>query len=322
MTRFFFSTGLLIAVAVCGAQAQTSQLIPTSYEAGRFFATPQIAGSKAVRLLVDTGGPSILGLYGISDKAATRLGLSVAPCSVSGTTIIVVRPSHNNPVLPAAKGTPCGAVAQVDSRFGAANWEGDLGAGYLIHFIWTFDYPKKQLWREPDSWKPDVTMHPVAMGLQKNDKGESAGGVPRITVWIGDRPIDMALETGAPTFTIKLQGDARPTYSGSSYMAASTIDQILRDDPGCCSVLINEHKIRTIEIPNIKIAGWRVGPAWFVEMPDANFSRNTPGVGQLVDMPVHGVVGSNVLNHFSMTLDYHAGKAWFNCASGCAAANN
>jgi hypothetical protein len=240
---------------------------------------------------------------------------------VSGTTFTVVKPFHSNPVLPVVKGTPCNAVALVDSRFEATNSEGSLGASYLMHFIWTFDYSKGQLWREPDSWKPGATMHPTVMGLQKNEKGENAGGDPRITVWIGDQAIDMALLTGAPSFPIKLQGNAQPTYRGSSYLAASTIDQILRDHPGCCSVLVNEHKSRLIEIPNIKVAGWRIGPVWFAEVPDAYFSRNTPGVGQLVDKPVHGVAGPNIFEHFSMTLDYQTGKAWFSCASGCSVAD-
>jgi hypothetical protein len=85
--------------------------------------------------------------------------------------------------------------------------------------------------------------------------------------------------------------------------------------------LVNEHKSRLIEIPNIKVAGWRIGPVWFAEVPDAYFSRNTPGVGQLVDKPVHGVAGPNIFEHFSMTLDYQTGKAWFSCASGCSVAD-
>jgi hypothetical protein len=322
MIRTLVLAGLLITTTVGSAWGQARQLIPTSYEAGRFFAAPEIAGGNTVRLLVDTAGPSIFGLYGISDKAARRLNLPAAPCNVSGATITTVKPFHSNPELPVAKGTPCNSVAFVDSRFDAMNSDGCLGDKYLMHFIWTFDYPKKQLWHEPDSWKPSATMHGTSMGFLKNEKGENLGGVPRITIWVGDESIDMVLKTGAPAFHNKSPPDVQPAYSGSSFLAKSSIDQLLHDRPDCCSVVIDDHQNRMIEIQKIKIAGWLVGPVWFAELPDAFFSRYSSDGGREVDMPVHGVAGPSIFDHFSMTLDYQTEKAWLACASGCSVANN
>lgn len=322
MIRALVLIGLIVTTTAGNAWAQARQLIPTSYEAGRFFATQEIGGANTVRLLVDTAGPSIFGLYGMSDKAATRLNLSASPCKALGATLMAVKPFHSNLELPVAKGTPCNSVAFVDSRFDATNLDGCLGAQYLMHFIWTFDYSKKQLWHEPDSWKPSSGMHATIMSLLKNERGEIVGGEPRITIWVEDEPIDMALVTGAPTFTIKFQGNTQPSYSGSSYLAKSFVDQLLHDHPDCCSVVINDHQNRMIEVQKIKVAGWLIGPVWFAEVPDAYFSHSSSGLGRVVDKPVHGAAGPNIFGHFSMTLDYRKENAWFTCASGCSAANN
>jgi hypothetical protein len=312
---------LLMPFAPDGVWGQTRQLIPTSFESQRFFATPLVGENGTLRLLVDTSGPSLPGMYVLSHQATSRLKLPTVQCNFYGTTLSLTEPFPSAPTLPVAKQTPCHSVAFVDSRIDTMSWDGELGASYLMGFVWTFDYPKKQLWHEPDSWKPSADMHATPIGLVKNSRGENAGGVPRITVVIYDQPIDVALETGAPTFTIKLQGDTQPTYSGSSYLAKSTIDQLLHDHPDCCSVLMGDHQNRMIEIRKIKIAGWLIGPVWFAEVPDTNFSRNVPGLGQLVDKPIHGVAGPNIFDHFAMTLDYQTDYAWFDCASGCAVAD-
>jgi hypothetical protein len=74
---------------------------------------------------------------------------------------------------------------------------------------------------------------------------------------------------------------------------------------------------RLIEVPEVEIAGWRIGPVWFTERQDASFV----GMSRYTDQPVTGAAGGNIFQHFRMTLDYPAGVAWFACAAGCRSAD-
>jgi hypothetical protein len=320
MTRCLALLGLLAISMVGNAWAQGRQLIPTSYEDGRFVATPHVDGTNTLRLLVDTAGPSYFGLYELSDKAIKRFNLPVAPCNVSGATVSLVKPFYRTSGLPTVAGSPCHSVAIAQSHYDATHWDGCIGDGYLMHFIWTFDYPAKQLWREPDNWKPSAAMHATKLGFLKDAKGESLWGSPRITLIVDGQPLDMKLQTGAPRFLIRLAGNTQALPSGSSYLTKSTIDQLLLNHPDCCEVMLGGRGIRVIKILKLEVAGWIVGPVWFAEAPDALFPAGPGGGAKYMDKQVYGAAGSNIFDHFSMTLDYRTDTAWFACASGCSSA--
>jgi len=315
----------LIAIGTIGSVwAQTRQLIPTSYETGRFVATLRVGETNTLRLLVDTSGPSFFGLYELSGNAIKRFNLPVAPCNISGATIDLVKPFSGSEDLPVVTGTPCNSVAIAQTRPDIDGWDGYIGDGYLMHFIWTFDYPKKQLWREPESWKPSAGMYAAKLGFRKNKRGEKQWGTPRITLLVDGEPIDMKLDTGAPTFTIKQTGyqQTTPAISGSSYITKSTIDRLIQDHPDCCVVMLRDHGVRVIKVTKLEIAGWVIGPVWFAEAPDAVFSNASGGGSMDMDKPVYGAAGPNIFDHLSMTLDYRTDTAWFACVSGCYAAKN
>ncbi len=115
----------MAALALAGTTP--AQTIPTQYEAGHFFATPQTAAGQSLRLLVDTGGGGAVGMYWLSAPAAQRLGLKTGTCLVGRTSLTVATP----PAYKAAQGLPssmgrCAGRLMVNP--GPYTYDGQLGA--------------------------------------------------------------------------------------------------------------------------------------------------------------------------------------------------
>ena len=71
--------------------------------------------------------------------------------------------------------------------------------------------------------------------------------------------------------------------------------------------------MRMIEVPEVSIAGFRVGPVWFTERPDPNFHQY---MSQWMDRRVDGALGGNALRFFRVTVDYPVAVAHFAPAAG------
>lgn len=331
--KLHFAVAALLTIFAGNALAEQRELIPTSYEAGHFFATPEKEGGGSLRLVVDTGGPGGSGLYVLSSKAVSRLGLHARSCEIDGEAdILISRFSFaHGKALPIVSRTPCGAVALTLDRYQPiAGEDGSLGAGYLPHFRWTFDYPKKQLWLESSDWKAGPGMHPAKLGFVMNKRGEKGTGMPRISLAVDGQTFDMLLDTGATAFPTPAGRTAQRLQvehgiGATSYMTSSVIDQWHKKHPTWRIVddgdQIGNLKSRLIEVPHIEIAGWMIGPVWFTERPDANYSDVDGGMSSYTDKPVVGSAGANILGHFVMTLDYAGDMAWFGCVVACATAS-
>ena len=328
--------GAATAIAAAGSAAADSRrahishtLLPTVYEVGHFYATPQLHDGRRLRLLVDTGGTGGSGWWVIDPIAAERLGFRVSKCAWGDSSFDVIKTVEYRPGkgLPPSPQTPCdsstllvkGVATQLDHA------DGMLGAGYLPGHIWTFDYPQKQLWLEPPSWRADAGMHQVKLGFMRNAAGNKGSGMARIQIMVDGQPLDMLLDTGAT---------AKPTAAGIeatrietkhgigviSYITSGVMDRWHRDHPNWRMVrdgdnIFGAHAAtRLIEVPRLTIAGWQVGPVWFTERSDATFHNY---MSAYMDQPIEGVVGANVFEHFVMTVNYPADRAWFACVKGC-----
>lgn len=317
--------GLIALFAGAGVFAGSgSQILPTIYEAGHFFATPETADGQKLHLLVDTGGGGTAGLYWISTDAARRLGLATHACALQGfdmtaASLPVYKTGH---ALPAPLPGPCGPVLMVQDT--QATSDGQLGGTYLMGRTWTFDYPRQQLRLEPAAWRPDASMHAAALGFLRNAQGEAATAFARITIQVDGQPIDMLLDTGAiahPTAAGK-QASHITTVNGfgvTSYIATSMLERWHKAHPAWRIVqngddLHPKTKSRLIEVPELDMAGWRTGPIWFTEQSDAAYHVY---MAQWMDKPVEGALGGNVFAHFVMTIDYPHAAAYFRCATGC-----
>ena len=316
---------LTMMFALVAAGTVSAQTVPTSYEAGHFYATPHTVSGKAMRLLVDTGGGGAAGMYWVSDAVVRGLGLKTSTCSVDGESLTVAAP----PEFIAGMGLPpstgeCAGKLLVN--MGTSSLDGQLGGTYLGSRVWTFNYPARRLSVEAEAWQPAAGAHPISLGFRKGAKGE----FPRIVVSIDGQAFNMLLDTGATSFPTeagkRIAGTKTAGGEGvASYVTSAVLQRWHASHPDWRVVEKGDalpggrFTARVIRVPTLEIAGWSVGPVWFTERPTKDF-HNT--LDDLMVAPPDGAIGGNVLQHFVMTLDYPHAKAWFQCDRGCAAAGD
>ncbi|MBS0464074.1 MAG: hypothetical protein JSS03_03685 [Proteobacteria bacterium] len=312
------------------AYADKRMSIPVDYEAGHYYAVPETTGGQRLRLLVDTGGAGGSGLYVINAPTAKRLGLKVDDCALGDEHAGVVAAIgwREGKALPVSAHSACNAVALVSKDYGLTEGiDGVLGAGYLPGHVWTFDYPDKRLWLEPVAWRPAATAHRTELGFELNEHGGLATGFPRIQIHVDGQAVDLLLDTGAtakPT-AVGERASGIPTVRGigvTSYITTGVFNRWHSAHPNWRVVgagddlLGSRFESRLIEVPQIEVAGWKLGPVWFTERPDGAFRGQ---MSQWMDRPIDGSLGANVLAHFVMTLDYPRRALWLDCAHGCGA---
>lgn len=318
--------GMALAIASWMAGAQERREMPTVFDGGHFYATPTLSNGQQLKLLVDTGGAGGAGWYVLYQSTATRLGLVTGTCRVEQDVrtvkSIAFRAGHG---LAATNDTPCHAPALIIDTPSDGE-DGQLGAGYLPGHVWTFDYPGQKLWLEGTGWKPGAGAHRVDLGFPR-EEGKPVAGFARITLTIDGAPLDMLLDTGAtahPTDAGMASVDSVNSHgiNAATYITTSTLDQWRRKHPQWRVIEAGEnlesgHYVgRLIQVPEVTIAGWTLGPVWFTERPDGAFGL-PGGMSKYMDKPVLGAVGGNVFRHFRMTIDYPNATAWFACATGC-----
>ena len=319
-------TAVALSGATVAAHAAGARQIPTIYEAGHFYAVPTAAVGGTLQLIVDTGGGGNAGMYWLSRSTAHRLQLKPGHCTYDGHHLPVVDLPHFRKGfgLPPPLG-PCADVLVVDDA-AAHGVEGQLGAPYLAGRIWTFDYPGQRLLLEDADWHADGDMsHASPLGFQRSAQSRHWNAYPRIVVRVDGQPLDMLLDTGAtahPTAAGE-RASRTPTVNGTgvtSYITTSQLERWHQAHPHWRVVVQGDDLVaphfmaRLIEVPNMEIAGWSVGPVWFTERPDTAFHEM---MASMMDKTPEGAIGGNVLSHFVMTIDYPSRTAYFRCARGC-----
>ena len=331
---------MMLAVSVLTAAAlvslpratvpQATRTIPTVYEAGHFYAVPETSTGAKLKLLVDTGGGGAHGMYWISAEAAERLSLHTRACQLGSFSLVVADvPAYKlKASLPAPLGSPCGNALMVQKGQGNSGDDGQLGAGYLPSRVWTFDYPAHKLLVMGQSWKPVPSAHAVTLGFMRNAMGELATGMPRITVRVDGKPVQMLLDTGAsahPTAAGKKASHTATVHDigVTSYIDRTVFEQWHKAHPTWRVVESGDdlfgpgNVMPIIEVPEVEIAGWLVGPVWFTGRPDTSFRTGDHSMSTYMDQTIDGAVGANVFSHFVMTIDYPHNSAYFECATGC-----
>ena len=124
----------------------------------------------------------------------------------------------------------------------------------------------------------------------------------RITVHVFD-PNDRALAQEALS-------DDRAATRATSFITDELFQKWHADHPGWR--VIEEAEVGTgeamIEVPEMRIAGYTVGPVWFTRRADRNFHEY---MSQWMDRRIDGALGGNALREFRVTLDYFHGRARF-----------
>lgn len=319
----------LLALPIVAAEAAP---LPSRFEADRVFVTPATVKGETLRLYTDTGGGTNL----LCREAAQRLHLPLeaAPPNAEAEAELGKNLSRTKlPSFAAGRSIPANVDGDADflvhdckqgSRFG----DGLLSQHWFAGRIWTWDYPAQRLSLEDANWKAPPAARAVPIGFRAAGGETPAIHMPRITVRIDGKDIDLLLDTGATGAPTKDALAAQPTAApvdgsrATSFIARSTLEawhaahpdwRIVEDAD---AMFAPKFVARAIRVPAVDVAGWNVGPVWFTERPDPAFHRM---MSSMTDRRVEGALGGNAFTHFRMTIDYTRATAYFECLRECGA---
>jgi len=305
---------LLLGLPMAGVDAVT---LPSRFAADRVFVEPRLAGGGKLSFFTDTGG----GLF-LDGRVVARLGLPTTPGDEGATFVRlpgfapglgIPSPLRNDGklyVMPAAEA----------AKNPMHTADGMLGEAWFGGRVWTWDYPGRRLVLEGDGWRVDPASTRVALGFKQDADGTRATNFPRIAIEVDGKPIDVLLDTGATTVlskdAMKALADSQPAERATSMIGDSIFKawRLAHPDWRVIEKAQSFSGAPMIEVPEVEIAGARVGPIWFTWRPDANFREYMSG---MMDAQVEGAIGGNALRHFVMTVDYPGAAAYFRCIEGC-----
>lgn len=305
---------LLLAAALSQgcAGAQTAPApghpiaLPVDDRNDTFFATPVTTSGATLLLYTDSGGG---GPFLFSDSVA-RLGLSPSGAKPAFACRAWIPLPMDFMVAPAAmrKQNP------IDGNVS----DGILGGAWFDENTWTWDYPAHRLyWRAQHDVPSVAAEHVVTLGFQRSG-GNHTTGFARIEAVVGGQRLSFLLDTGAHTM---VTAAARHTANlPDAPFAVSFITRSIGEAwhaahpewPYLPGAELAIHSAM-IQVPAVTVGGYTVGPAWFVERTDANF---TTFMSQYMDKPIVGAIGGSVLRNFRLTVDYTAERAYFERPSG------
>lgn len=314
------STGVTLLHLALSAANPAGQILPTSFEAGRVYVVPQTQSGTSLKFFTDSGGATVL-----LESTVSRLRL---PTQAMPKDYGDDAKSARLPAFKSGRGIP--APLELDGQIRIAHGndthfdigDGMLGEAWFGGRIWTWDYPGHTLTLEAPGWKPTKDSARTALGFPLDDKGARGDNFARIAVRIDGKPVDLLLDTGATTVltpeALATLADGLPATRAASFVADSQF-QAWREAHPEWRVIENAQAgsktpVSIIEVPEVEVAGARVGPVWFNWRSDRAFHDY---MSKMMDKQVEGALGGNALRHFVMTIDYPGAAAYFKCVRDC-----
>lgn len=305
------------AVAVSEPTPGKPIRLPVRYDEHRFFVRPITTAGQTLNFYTDTGG----GLFLYAEEAE-RLGLPVSEVEADGQRVKMAplpnfRPDAavpaplmtrgNLPVIPRSSGDATAPSMR--------DWSGMLGQAWFAGRVWTFDYRgRRLLWRAAGDVPRVAKGNQASLGFRTDGSGQRRGNYPRITVTVDGEPLDLLFDTGAmnvlPPDVLKQVGDGAAPERATSFITLSVYERWRKRRPNWRAI----EGIRTltgdalIEVPEVVIGGYPVGPVWFTRQPDRPFHEY---MAQFMDRPVEGALGGSALRYLRVTVDYPNAIAYF-----------
>lgn len=309
MRQWFLSCSLLGLAAHCAAQA-----LPAEFDHNRIHLVVRADDGSTLKFITDSGG----GFNAIAQPVADRLRLVPAGRADTGDESF---PLVEFPAFLASSGVPApladewlrGKLAIAPAAMLSA--DGFLGSRWFAGRAWRIDYGRHEM-ALLHAWKPAAQAHAIPLGFQRNDAGERVANMPRMTITVDGKPLDVLLDTGA---TVTLTDDSAPAFQvapgaqvGGSFITKSVFDDWHAKHPDWRLIErgdgLHGKTFAMIEVPRVGVAGFTVGPVWFAQRPDRNF---TEMMSSMMDKTVVGAFGGSGLQYFHVVLDYPKATAWF-----------
>jgi hypothetical protein len=286
--------------------------LPTEYAEHRFYVTPVTADGVRLRCYTDSGGG---GIFLFDDRART-LGLTRTTIGTGDDKQETVAwPQWRaGAAIPASVEQSYWVVPP--GKFPLPATDCFLGHNWFGGRVWTFDYPAKTLWsRAAGDVPPHDKAHEAALTF-KMDGDKRANQFPRIEAIVDGERIPFLLDTGAMVTLTKsaraILHDEGPALRGGSFITARTFDKWHHKHPAW-RVLetaddVGKAQLSMIEVPEVTVGGYTVGPVWFAQRPDGNFDQFMSG---MMAAHVEGALGGSALHYLRVTVDYPRAIAVF-----------
>ena len=278
------------------------------YQGNRIFLKLAINDSETLNLFTDTGGGRLL-----YKNAVNSFGIKITITEKNGNTFETANidnylkknnlPKLNKPLF----------IIPADKLFGKES-NGMLGADWFREKAWTFDYQNEKLYlNEKIEWSKFNLENVIHLGFQTDNLGHKTSNFPRLPIIIEKDTIQTLFDTGATAFLDSIGKKHFEINSniGTSFIISSIFKKWQNEHPEW-KVLINADigtGANMIEVPEVIIANQKIGPVWFTERADQNF---TEYMSQWMDKKIEGAIGGSAFKYFSnITIDYNTDKVYF-----------
>lgn len=319
MNRFLFCFLAAWMCAACSSPKElpatvdllnvSSQKVPGTYfKEHRIFVKVPASSGDSISFYTDTGGGKV-----IYRSAVTALGLAIDSVEANGRLMerADLGPLFNQHKYP----------APVEPNFmfdGDMNFDepigGLLGAIWFADKIWLFDYKTPALSTiDTVDWKRMEGPHAVKVGFMKNETGEHLTHFPRIPIIVEGDTIQTLFDSGA---MVNVHDSTSKYFQGfttaaTSFIVASKFDAWHESHPDWLYIEKGDeaHGEHMIQVPEVQIGAYTVGPVWFTRRADTNF---TEFMSQWMDETVYGAIGGSCFKYFeTIILDYRKEWAYF-----------
>lgn len=293
--------------------AQIKLKLPAVFKENKVYVKPVTIDGDTLCFDTDTGGGQNI----IYPSAVERLNLkkdSISLGNRSGEYVILPEFESNSQIpLPKIELFNHKFLVFEPHPFLGEGMDGFLAATWFRERIWEIDY-LQQNFSIYNSYQIDSSRRNVVdLGFPKNEKDEKIGGFPRITVEIDGDSLDLLFDTGATLLAKDSVANLLNSSSnkiGTSFISESIFKKWKENNPEW-KVIENAEQMTEadiIQVPEVEIAGFPVGPVWFTVRPDKNF---TEWMSQWMDKEIVGALGGSALKFFRVLLHYPEEKALF-----------
>lgn len=128
---------------------------------------------------------------------------------------------------------------------------------------------------------------------------------------IGGETLQLLLDTGA-SLHLSVQAARElgggPTERAGSFITTEVLQRWRERHPQWRMIdqADANGRVRIIEVPQLEVGGYRVGPVWFAKRPDKNFHEF---MSQWMDHQVDGAIDGNAFSTLKISVDYPSGVA-------------
>jgi len=184
-------------------------------------------------------------------------------------------------------------------------YDGFLGQYFFLGKSWTFDYPNEEVWINTPLMISELKNTNVQkIGINKIS-GKQLHGHPSIKIEIAGKEINALFDTGAIfrlTDAAKDKLNESNSVIAGSFLAATIFEELRETNPDWKFIEEGDYGEDMLQIPEVKIGNYKVGPCWFSKTDD---NGGEGWMGGTMDKSAHAAIGGTVLKYFCVTIDYN-----------------